>query len=327
GIRTQTVYRQHSIATMTVALAEARRGQGRLYKATDGDPTKCDRCELRDDKLPLGTPVWYSFELRADPTFPIVDARCVCAQIKAPYYDDHGGSPLFALRIDRGRYVATVEHLYERKDIDFINGSEVARYVTLYQGPGSCPAAIRALDHHVFGNSIGDFKELQVRGLLATDAHGLPPISKDEFRWCTSLVKLRQGIPLPRDIHSYKPAFRAAVYHHATRNGHISWDRRPSPLYKRPWPRRASARDHRHRRYGVLGDRPFGFLFRKKCHRAVGDIAWDLRVRDIDFVIHGLRALLPPTARAFIVPPLMIRHADNCVILSAVSHAIPNLDL
>jgi hypothetical protein len=52
--------------------------------ATDGDPTKCDRCELRDDKLPLGTPVWYSFELRTEPNFPIVDARCVCAQIKAP---------------------------------------------------------------------------------------------------------------------------------------------------------------------------------------------------------------------------------------------------
>jgi hypothetical protein len=34
--------------------------------ATDGDPTKCDRCELRDDKLALSTPVWYSFELRAD---------------------------------------------------------------------------------------------------------------------------------------------------------------------------------------------------------------------------------------------------------------------
>ena len=52
--------------------------------ATDGDPTRCDRCELRDDKLPLGTPGWYSFELRAEPKFPIVDARCVCAQTKAP---------------------------------------------------------------------------------------------------------------------------------------------------------------------------------------------------------------------------------------------------
>jgi hypothetical protein len=182
-------------------LAVAR---GAYLKATDGDPARCDRCELRDDKLPLGTPVWYSFELRADPKFPIVDARCVCAQIKAPYYDDDGGSPLFALRIDRGRYVATVEHLYERKDVDFINGSEVARYVKPYQqGPGSCPAAVRALDHHLFGNSIEDFKELQVRALLATDAQGLPAHLEDEFRWCTSLVKLRQGIPLPNDIHTW----------------------------------------------------------------------------------------------------------------------------
>jgi hypothetical protein len=107
--------------------------------ATDGDPTRCDCCELRDDKLPLGTPVWYSFELRAEPNFPIVDARCVCAQIKAPYYDQDGGSPLFSLRIDRGRYVATVEHLYECKDVDFIDGSEIARYVKPYEGPGSCP--------------------------------------------------------------------------------------------------------------------------------------------------------------------------------------------
>jgi len=171
--------------------------------ATDGDPTRCDRCELRDDKLPLGTPVWYSFELRAEHNFPIVDARCVCSQIKAPYYDDDGGSPLFALRIDRGRYVATVEHLYERKDVDFVDGSEIARLVKPYGGPGSCPDAVRALDHHVFGNSIRDFKELQVRALLATDDQGLARHLEDEFRWCTSLVKLRRGIPLPNDIHRW----------------------------------------------------------------------------------------------------------------------------
>jgi hypothetical protein len=171
--------------------------------ATDGDATRCDRCELRDDKLPLGTPVWYSFELRTQREFPIVDARCVCAQIKAPYYDDDGGSPLFALRIDRGRYVATVEHLYERKDVDFICGSERARYVKPYEGPGSCPDSIRALDHHVFGNSIRDFKELQVRALLATDDPGLPRHLEDEFRWCTRLVKVKQDRPLPNDIYSW----------------------------------------------------------------------------------------------------------------------------
>jgi hypothetical protein len=42
------------------------------------------------EKLPLGTPVWYSFELRAETGCPIVDARCVCAQVKAPNYDDDG---------------------------------------------------------------------------------------------------------------------------------------------------------------------------------------------------------------------------------------------
>jgi hypothetical protein len=171
--------------------------------ATEGDPTRCDRCELRDDKLPLGTPVWYSFELRAEREFPLVDARCVCAQIKAPYYDDDGGSPLFALRIDRGRYLATVEHLYEVNDVDFVNGSEVARYVKPYAGPGAVIDAVRALDHHIFGNSIRDFKELQVRALLATDPQGLPPHLNDDFRWCTSLVKLKQGIPLPNDIHQW----------------------------------------------------------------------------------------------------------------------------
>jgi len=30
-------------------------------KATDGEPDTRDRCELRDSKLQLGTPVWYSF--------------------------------------------------------------------------------------------------------------------------------------------------------------------------------------------------------------------------------------------------------------------------
>ena len=108
-----------------------------------------------------------------------------------------------AKRIGRYRYVATVEHLYEVTDVDFIDGSEVSRWVKPYEGAGSCPDAVRALDHHVFGNSIQDFKELQVRALLATDAQGLPHHLEDEFRWCTSLVKLRRGIPLPNDIHRW----------------------------------------------------------------------------------------------------------------------------
>jgi hypothetical protein len=99
--------------------------------------------------------------------------------------------------------VATVERLYERKDVGFIDGAEVARYVKPYEGPGSCPEAVRALDHHVFGNSIRDFKELQVRALLATDDQGLPRHLEDEFRWCSSLVKVKQSRPLPNDIHTW----------------------------------------------------------------------------------------------------------------------------
>jgi hypothetical protein len=98
-----------------------------FVSAPGDDALKNDRCELRDKKLPLGTPVWYSFEIRASPDFPVADARCVCAQIKAPYYDADGGSPLFARRIDRGRYLATIEHLYEIKDTEI--GGDIGRKV------------------------------------------------------------------------------------------------------------------------------------------------------------------------------------------------------
>jgi hypothetical protein len=170
--------------------------------ATDGDYERCDRCELRDPKMPLGTPVWYSFEILADSDFPIVDARCVCAQIKAPYYDKDNGSPLFALRIDRGRYLATIEHLYEIKDTEIVDGAEVSRHVRPYPGPGA--TGVRALDHHVFGNTARDDKELQVRAVLATDSRGLPPHLEETFRWCTDLLGVRQERPLPDDIHAWQ---------------------------------------------------------------------------------------------------------------------------
>src|SRR5208282_82951 len=172
-------------------------------KATDGDPDRCDRCELRDKKVPLGTPVWYSFEMRAERDFPMADARFICAQIKAPYYDSDGGSPLFALRIDRGRYVATVEHLYEETDVKFVNGSEVSTHVTPYQAPGPCAHGVRAFDHHVFGNSKSDYKELQVRALLATDGKKLPEHLENELLSCTDLVVVTQESPLPDDIHAW----------------------------------------------------------------------------------------------------------------------------
>ena len=166
------------------------------------DAIRNDRCELRDDKLKLGTPVWYSFEMRADSDFPVVDARCVCAQIKAPYYDANGGSPLFALRIDGGRYFATVEHLYEIKDTEIVGGSETGRHVRPYGTPAATGS--RALDHHVFGNTAKDFKELQVRAVLATDTRGLPPHLGDQFRWCTDLVGVTEARALPDDIYSWR---------------------------------------------------------------------------------------------------------------------------
>lgn len=167
--------------------------------ATDGTPKSCDRCELRDTKLALGTPVWYSFEMRAEGGFPVVDARFICAQIKAPYYSGAGGSPLFALRIDRGRYVATIEHLYEPADVCYFDGIERSRYVTRY-GADWCFGSVRAFDHHVFANSPGDDEELQVRALFAAGTRDMPPHLQDEFQSCTTGVRVERHNPLPDDI-------------------------------------------------------------------------------------------------------------------------------
>jgi hypothetical protein len=167
------------------------------------DSSQHDRCELRDGKLPLGTAVAYSFEMRIESGFPAVDARFVCAQLKAPYYDANGGSPLIALRIEHGRYFATVEHLYEPKDAPFRDGSEQSRYLTRYAQATGCRGAARAFDHHVFGNSLADFEELQVRAVLATDSGGLPPYLEDQFLWCSSGVQVTPGVPLPDDIHRW----------------------------------------------------------------------------------------------------------------------------
>ena len=167
------------------------------------DASQRDRCELRDGKLRLGTAVAYSFEMRVESGFPEVDARFVCAQIKAPYYDANGGSPLIALRIEHGRYFATIEHLYEPNDAPFRDGSEQSRYLSRYVAGTGCKGAARAFDHHVFGNSLADFEELQVRAVLATDRYGLPPYLEDQFLWCSTGVELTHGVPLPDDIHRW----------------------------------------------------------------------------------------------------------------------------
>jgi hypothetical protein len=114
-----------------------------------------------------------------------------------------GGSPLFALRIDRGHYIATIEHRYETKDVKFSKGSEISQHVTTYHGPGSCVGSVRALDHHVFGNSKDDFKELQVGALLATSASDLPAHLDSEFSSCTDLVTVTTEGSLPDDIFAW----------------------------------------------------------------------------------------------------------------------------
>ena len=97
-----------------------------------------DRCELRDARIPLGTEVWYGFSLRVPADFPRVFARFVCAQMKAPYDVSGDGSPLFALRIENGRFLATIEQLFEPGDWTSVTPL----------GPQGCaPDRGRALDH------------------------------------------------------------------------------------------------------------------------------------------------------------------------------------
>ncbi len=166
--------------------------------AAQGEPQARDRCELRDTKLPLGTPVQYDFDLRVEESFPFVDARMVLAQIKAPYFDADGGSPLFALRFERGRFIATVEHLYEAKDAPIKNGTEVSRYLSPI-GAAIPQGDALAFDHHLFGNAPGDNQELQVRAIMATDGSPLPSFVTQDYRWTTSGIELQALASLPAD--------------------------------------------------------------------------------------------------------------------------------
>ena len=171
--------------------------KGAYGAAQGGEPLKYDRCELRDTKILIGTPVAYAFDMRVARPLRGVEARLVCAQIKAPYYDPVGGSPLFALRVDAGRYIATVEHLFQNGEQHFLSHN---------CGGGDCPGgAARALDHSVLPNDLGrDFQELQVRALLAKDGGPLPPHIVCGFTSCTTGVRLYPGdVDLPRDIYEW----------------------------------------------------------------------------------------------------------------------------
>ena len=170
--------------------------------AAQGEPRARDRCELRDTKLHLGTPVQYAFDIRIEEGFPVVDARMVLAQVKAPYYDANGGSPLFALRFERGQFIATVEHLYEAKDAPISNGTEVSRYLSPL-GEAVPQGTALAFDHHLFGNALGDDQELQIRAIMATDGIPLPAFVARDYRWTTSGICLQSHAPLPTNAYRW----------------------------------------------------------------------------------------------------------------------------
>jgi hypothetical protein len=150
-----------------------------------------DRCELREPKSPFGTEAWYGFSMRVPREFPVQPLRCVLAQIKMPYDDQGNGSPAFALRIDEGRFVASVEHLYELED------EQDSRFLTNpVNGVCGFPAAF-AYDHHDFSNK-RDTRDLQIRAVMATDADGLPAyLAQNEFTRCTTGIKLTTYGKLP----------------------------------------------------------------------------------------------------------------------------------
>jgi hypothetical protein len=139
-----------------------------------------------------GEECWYGFSVRVPPDFPVKPLRCVVAQVKMPYDDDGSSSPAFALRIDEGQWVATVEHLYEKEDWlehRFLSGT--------VGGACGIPAA-HAYDHHDFMRTSG-VRDLQVRAVLATDWAGLPPhLERYEFTQCTLGIKLTTVGHLPQ---------------------------------------------------------------------------------------------------------------------------------
>jgi hypothetical protein len=139
---------------------------------------------MRDPAKPYPTEAWHGFSLRVPDDFPNAPLRCVIAQVKMPYDDRGNGSPAFALRIDEGQWVATVEHLYEPQD------EQDHRFLSAaVNGACGIPAAA-AYDHHDFSDD-ANLRDWQVRAVLATDAAGLSPyLKRYEFSDCTTGVRL-----------------------------------------------------------------------------------------------------------------------------------------
>ena len=161
---------------------------GPLYEPAD---VANDRCELRGPKHPLGTDAWYGFAVRVPADFPVLPLRCVVAQMKMPYDASGDGSPAFALRIEDGRWLATVEHLYEPND------QKAGRYLS-DPTDGRCGSGAPAFDHSNF-NKYRGLTDFQVRALLASDADELSPeVREREFGRCTTGVAVERHANLPR---------------------------------------------------------------------------------------------------------------------------------
>lgn len=149
-----------------------------------------DRCELRGPKHPLGSDAWYGFSVRVPADFPIRPLRCVVAQMKMPYDASGDGSPALALRIEDGRWLATVEHLYEPDD------QKLGRFLSTPVN-GRCASGTPAFDHSNF-NKYNGLTDFQVRALLATDADDVSSDQRArEFASFTTGVVVERHAPLP----------------------------------------------------------------------------------------------------------------------------------
>ena len=156
-----------------------------------------DRCELRElagREQKAGTAVYYGFSLRIPPDFKPEPERCVVAQVKMAYAGCTDYSPVFSLRVDAGRYVATIEQLYLAAD------KAAGRYLHDLAPDGTCPpGTVLAEDDSDFVHP--ESTRFQIRVLLAAAPPGLPEhLALKNFVKCTDGVQIVQGpARLPAD--------------------------------------------------------------------------------------------------------------------------------
>ena len=148
-----------------------------------------ERCELRGPAVKLGTPLFFGFDIRVE-RVQTLHARLVIAQVKSPYNDDGGGSPLFSLRIDDGHFFVSGEQYFE-SDAD-------AAALTQRPAGGPCaPGSVAVYDHSRRNHQMDPTATNQVRFALATDSAGLPDHTTAGFASCTSAIRLAQTGFLP----------------------------------------------------------------------------------------------------------------------------------